>query len=277
MGVCPFCHGEISAELERFGGTCPHCFAHIPGEDAATDPGEEVKAQLRTEDDRRKRLRALTPVFVAVPLTLAVLVGVYLNIRPEPHAEPLEFGAEDMAFEIEIAALDTDELYREKQEQLAKAEAAEKAAASAKTTRRQNAAVIPSAGSGSDEAGSADVAPKAAPVDDLGLFVGARRKGPVLSDRADIKAAFQDAFRRSAGRLEICLKKANAGEGSVSGSWKFSVVVDKEGAFTEVEVSGADMQDAAFEECLKKEVSSWRLSGRLEKPWPVSFPINFSS
>jgi len=277
VGSCPFCHGEISAELERFGGTCPHCFAHIPGEDAATDPGEEVKAQLRTEDERRKRLRALTPVFVAVPLTLVVLVGVYLNIRPEPQAAPLEFAADDMAFEIEIAAFDTDAAHREKVEQLAKAEAAKKAGDRQRARQQQTkvATVLPGGGSdGGAAEGSAEAKP--APADDLGMFVGARRKGPVLADRGDIKAAFQDVFRRRAGRLEICLKKARAGDENVAGSWRFSVVVDKEGAFTDVEVTGSDMSDAGFENCLKGEVASWRLGGRLEKPWPVSFPISFN-
>ncbi len=274
MGSCPFCGGEVSEDLERFGGVCPHCFGEIPGEEAATDPGEEVKAQLRAEDDRRKRAAAMRPVLIAVPLTLAVLGIVYVNIAPEPMAEPLEFGADEMAFEIDIAELDTDAAW-EQRKAVAKAEAEAEEAARLAATRRakaKQAGVVPAAG---EPDGSIEPAAKATVGDNGMVMVASRRRGPVLADRADIKAAFQDVFRSRAGRLEICLKKALQTTPNLKGSWVFSIVIDKQGAFTEVEVTGKGMTSPGFESCLQKEVSMWRLGGELEKPWPVSFPINF--
>ena len=41
------------ADLLVFGGACPHCLIDIPGEEAPTDPGEELKKkqeEVRYED-----------------------------------------------------------------------------------------------------------------------------------------------------------------------------------------------------------------------------------
>lgn len=273
MGNCPFCGGEIDEDLERFGGPCPHCFGHIPGEEAATDPGEEVKAQQRAEDARRRKRQQQIPVIAAALATAVVLLGVYLNLQPPPMEEPLEFGSNDLLFEIELAALDTDAAWAE---ELAAREAAEKAAQEAKR-RPTKARSRPAAGGVTAEATEAPPPAEREPaVDDLGLVVQSRRRGPILADRGDIKAAFQEVFRQRAGRLEICLKKARQVSPDLAGSWVFSIVVDKAGAFTEVEVEGRQAQDAGFEACLVEEVSRWRLGGELEKPWPVSFPISFN-
>ena len=43
---CPFCASEVTEQTILYGGTCGSCFAHIPGEEAATDPGEDAKAAL---------------------------------------------------------------------------------------------------------------------------------------------------------------------------------------------------------------------------------------
>ena len=40
-------------DLVTFGGTCPKCFAEIPGEEAATDPGADVRAAIERRAARR--------------------------------------------------------------------------------------------------------------------------------------------------------------------------------------------------------------------------------
>jgi hypothetical protein len=92
--ACPFCGGEVEESVVLYGGTCPHCFAHIPGEEAATDPGEEV-AQAQAEQDRRRaRRRALLPLLVVAPVVL-ILAGVatWLVLRPEPELAVLDLDA----------------------------------------------------------------------------------------------------------------------------------------------------------------------------------------
>lgn len=62
MEPCPFCNTPVDGDLIRFGGTCPSCFGEIPGEEAATDPGEAVKAAQTREDEARVRRRMLGPM-----------------------------------------------------------------------------------------------------------------------------------------------------------------------------------------------------------------------
>ena len=268
MGACPFCNGEIAEDLERFGGTCPHCFAEIPGEEAATDPGEEVKAQLRAEDERRRKFRSALPVFIATPIVLAVIVLVWINFRPPPVVEPLDFDGGELDFEIELAVFDSDAFHEER---LAM-KAAAAAAARRKGSRPKAAAVIASqeepATPEPPQGGSAE-----APKGDL-LFA-ARRKAAILTDRGDIAAAFKDTFAARQRRLTSCFEDARKVSPKLAGDWQFSIVVDTEGRFTEVAVNGKQVANAPFEKCLEREVGSWRIDGRLEQPWPVSFPISF--
>jgi hypothetical protein len=35
------------------------------------------------------------------------------------------------------------------------------------------------------------------------------------------------------------------------------------------------MSDAGFEACLVAEMQTWKVDGKLEKPWPVSLPVSF--
>lgn len=91
MEACPFCGGQIDEQVVLYGGTCPACFAHIPGEEAATDPGEDVKQAQEAEDRRRAKRRALVPLLIAAPVLLAIVgVSAWLALRPEPELALLD-------------------------------------------------------------------------------------------------------------------------------------------------------------------------------------------
>lgn len=91
MEACPFCGGQIDEQVVLYGGTCPACFAHIPGEEAATDPGEDVKQAQEAEDRRRAKRRALVPVLIAAPVLIAIVgVSAWLALRPEPELALLD-------------------------------------------------------------------------------------------------------------------------------------------------------------------------------------------
>ena len=52
MGECPFCGAGVDEDLIALGGICPRCFGEIPGEQTATDPGDDlddVPAEIRDE------------------------------------------------------------------------------------------------------------------------------------------------------------------------------------------------------------------------------------
>ena len=71
---CPFCESEVSEQLALYGGRCPTCFGDIPGEEAATDPGEAVKQQEAADDARRAKMKVYAPVLFALPV-LVTIVG----------------------------------------------------------------------------------------------------------------------------------------------------------------------------------------------------------
>lgn len=106
MGECPFCAGEVSEDILLFGGTCPHCFATIPGEEAATDPGEAVKSQQEQADRRRAQRRALVPVLFALPIVAVVAgVSIWFALQPEPELAMFDLDEGDaFAFDFEFVA-----------------------------------------------------------------------------------------------------------------------------------------------------------------------------
>ncbi|MFK7929494.1 MAG: AgmX/PglI C-terminal domain-containing protein [Myxococcota bacterium] len=92
MEACPFCSTSIDESVVIYGGTCPGCFANIPGEEAATDPGEDVKLAQAASDRKRAKRRALMPLLVATPVVLLVAAGaIYLATRPAPELAVLDF------------------------------------------------------------------------------------------------------------------------------------------------------------------------------------------
>jgi hypothetical protein len=73
MGVCPFCKGEIADDILTFGGRCPQCLIEIPGEEAPTDPGDEVKAARAAEEAAAERK---SPGLLIGAALVALVVGV---------------------------------------------------------------------------------------------------------------------------------------------------------------------------------------------------------
>lgn len=91
MEACPFCGGEVSEQVVIYGGTCPHCFGHIPGEEAATDPGDDVREAQEASDRKRAQRRAMLPIFIAAPVVLAIAGAVlFYVLQPEPELAVLD-------------------------------------------------------------------------------------------------------------------------------------------------------------------------------------------
>jgi len=106
LATCPFCENPINADLEVYGGTCPHCFGEIPGEDAATDPGEAVKQAQDAEDAAHARRRSQRPlIFGGVAVALFMSFVGYRVFGPKPVIEPIRFDGE--TFALSLADLET--------------------------------------------------------------------------------------------------------------------------------------------------------------------------
>lgn len=103
MEHCPFCNTTVDEDLIRFGGTCPSCYGEIPGEEAATDPGEVVKAALVQADEARVRRRMLVPALVTlVVLLFASSLVCFLALRTATTATELVDELADVTAEITV-------------------------------------------------------------------------------------------------------------------------------------------------------------------------------
>jgi hypothetical protein len=90
MGQCPFCRESVDADVLVNGGRCPSCLIEIPGEEAATDPGEDALARQAAETEAARR--SPLPVVAAVGLALVVAGGIGWSMM-SPAPEPVAVGA----------------------------------------------------------------------------------------------------------------------------------------------------------------------------------------
>lgn len=276
MSSCPFCHNEIREDLALHGGTCPHCFADIPGEETATDPGEDVKAQLAADDQARARRRALLPVFLAVPLVAAIVVYAVIILQPRERVERLELG-DDFGIDIELSEYVEPEPGTEDD---AVAEAPTDKAPTPSRPRAKSTTTDVAAGGSAEAPTEADddgAPAQATTPGGLPTFAGmVRREAPLLTKQDDLRNAVRDLIQGKSRRLTQCYERSLKGNESLRGKWRLSFTIGTDGEIGDVGATGMDMQDAAFEQCLEREMDSWTVYGRLAKPWPVSLPINFS-
>ncbi len=85
LAECPFCGSGASEDLITYGGTCPKCFAEVPGEEAPTDPGEEVRAIQERGDRRRAGVRAAVGLLaMTMAVTCTGLTAILFVLWPEP-------------------------------------------------------------------------------------------------------------------------------------------------------------------------------------------------
>jgi hypothetical protein len=103
LANCPFCGRDVPPKLVLHGGTCPHCFGDIPGEDAPTDLGEVLKEQLHKETVEKARKRAMAPLFVLAPIAVvtSLIAGWYLW---PVEVVPLELG--DLAINLDFESFE---------------------------------------------------------------------------------------------------------------------------------------------------------------------------
>ena len=129
MGQCPFCKNQVSAELLRDGGACPHCLNDIPGEDAATDPGVALRAKEAAATAAAQRKRKVT----SIALAAAVLLSIVGGIGYTEYQRSLQYAVLELSFENEFFVISPDELAQAEAEVKAQEEA-ERLALASKTS-----------------------------------------------------------------------------------------------------------------------------------------------
>jgi outer membrane biosynthesis protein TonB len=307
---CPFCESEITEELGLYGGRCPNCFGDIPGEEAATDPGEAVKMSQAAADARRAKFKVIAPLVFALPV-LAVLVGfsVFQVIQPEPELEvmdldSLEFAMPEMDSLLIAADVEEEKTTKSRSRSRSKRKRGsagiQTANLSSGETSADDAALL--AGLGGDatadadelrgprSVGAADAMPDflskkgtdsmetemSASVDSLGQNVMAVNKTR-LKDVKRIQQMVLRVLQRQLPALRTCYESRLRADSSLSGKWTLHFSVTSEGKVSGPRAVGHSTRDAMFEKCLANKMARWRfqpIEGELPFKKAVTFDRN---
>ena len=279
MPRCPFCRSTITEELDRFGGSCPQCFNHVPGEEAATDPGADA---VPADDD--KKGAGLAPVLFLVLVLLGA--GFWFTVgpgAPKPETVASTSDTEDPEF----YAIDLDELDATSViPQIAGREKSDlPLASSSPGSSARSAAAIPS---GSTTASSStpqrqpteEAPPPETPPEEpkaepkasgasAGGGISVRRRATTssaLSDPAEIAAMVREGMGRYSEQFAQCVTQQLNQDESFEGVWELSLVVREDGSTDRVSARAKDGTESnqAFEACLIAKVDRWRFKTTTE-------------
>ncbi len=287
MESCPFCKSEISEELLRFGGNCPHCFHHIPGEEAPTDPGVEPAEAVPSEPQRGSRL------WVSLALVALVGVGAWIALSLPRGGAPVQVSApgEDDFYMVPLDALAETSMVPSSSDQGAAAGSkASRSAASARSSgsasssarrearrekagasRRQKvtpAAVAPPLPDPGRGPAIVDVSSAAGP-DTRVIPVRRATKDAVLRDQAQIASMVRTVLASYRGQLEHCYNQRLKQDARLRGTWKVSFVLRTDGRTEDVSVRAVSgRSDPELEACMARKVEAWRFR-------PIAVPQAF--
>ena len=301
MGQCPFCKGQVSAELLRDGGACHHCLNDIPGEDAATDPGVALRAKEAAAKAAAQRKRKIT----SIALAAAVLLSIAGGIGYTEYQRSLQYAVLELSFENEFFVISPDELAQAEAEVKAQEEA-ERLALAANTGGKKPQSGGKSSGGGEyrpreDDAlaqleddrlstndgattASAPVAQTtmaplkvgSGPTVITGPSTAIKRDLPTLTNQAEIDKMVKTAMKRNMGQIKYCYESALRSTPNLSGRWTFDFTIGTDGTTQNISVKGETMRDTAFEACLAGRVRNWAFQP-INKPQPVTFSLPFDS
>jgi outer membrane biosynthesis protein TonB len=302
MGQCPFCKGQVSAELLRDGGPCPHCLNDIPGEDAATDPGVALRAKEAAAKAAAQRKRKITSIALAAVVLLSIAGGIGYT----EYQRSLQYAVLELSFENEFFVVSPEELAQAEAE-VKRQEEEERVAISAANTGKKPRNSGKAAGSGeyrppeedalaameddrlstNNDGGSKASAPVAqttmapltvgsGPTIATGPSTAVKRDLPTLTSQAEIDKMVKTAMKRNMGQIKYCYESALRATPNLSGRWTFNFTINTDGTTANISVKGDTMRDAAFEACLAGRVRNWAFQP-INKPQPVTFSLPFDS
>jgi hypothetical protein len=271
MSECPFCKAEVSEDTTRFGGHCTSCLIEIPGEEAATNPGEGGAV----EPVQAASLGPLISGIVAAVVVLAAVGAWYLQ-----QAGPVVQGARaNLNTHVPLSAHENQE-YRNETPHASSGE--EQAQLGRESSHRRNRT-----GGQAPEGGQAiaegRVVPKQAPLgnplDAFAMGAGPNVKGPkgiVLNDVGQIRSMAMRVLQKGNKRLEPCYQQKNSVQPSYAGRWRLTVDINREGEVADLELTPLSGADSDMARCIKSHVKRWTFR-RIAEPVSVSYEYRFGN
>ena len=304
MAECPFCGSPVTRHLVAHGGTCPRCLAEIPGEEAATDPGAEVRA-ARERHDRRwitYRNHALSAATVGT-VAVAGITAITLALWPEPEvAALLDFDRLDFPMP-EVVASEAMAVVPAGQDDGITRVPPPAGSRPTATSATRFAPNQPASGgtagandladargadttrtrtrSGTAEVGSPALALSPAvgqrPSVDLSLQAPRVRRDDnlVLSDPDAIRQMIGEYMREQIPQLNGCYDRRLKVQPNLGGRWKLQFVVDRNGDVEDAVVDPIEVADAELEECIVHHVEREWEFGKVAMNQPVSRTLRF--
>ncbi len=277
MADCPFCNAEVTEELLRFGGSCPHCFNVIPGEEAPTDPGtgeqrllEETDRRVVGQDGGNKLLWAALALF---GLGIAG-GGLWWSQRSVMLPETPGDGEISDVFQVEL-----EELVQTSTMAIVGAETED--AAQESSDKPEVVATMPqtfSTGS-SGSSVSTEVEDDVDPSPLGGPRVVVRRRSmerAPLSDEGQIESEVQGTLRATNARMQHCYNQRIKEASALHGSWMVQFTVETDGTTSQVMARPQTMADAEFQLCLERQIGELRFP-RITRPMPFAKRYTFGS
>ncbi len=299
--TCPFCKGNISADLIQFGGNCPHCLLEIPGEEAPTDPGLVARNKLAAEAAlKAKSARSKNLVVTSIVLLFLGAIGgaAFWQMQQEKAARTYEMPDELYMPSLQEAVAPAPEPTpeapkgKEKRKSTGTASAGTVATGSSASDAlpplptSASVAAAPTTGSSgpkraSGSTSTADASVTIATATNLSLStdatpaMAASSSGP-LSDETEIFNMIKQTMSRYNLQIQSCYNNRLKQLPDLAGGWKLSFTVQKNGTTRAVHVEEVNTKDAELEACMVKTVTSWKFAA-IAYEQPVTKTIRFGA
>ena len=277
LPVCPFCKGTITIDLLRAGGNCSHCMLEIPGEEAPTDPGLEMRKKQEGIAASQARTRRTLGRILGFLLTgVFLVVGGVSYWYVQRQLDELVYDLDEVYIPPRDRLLAAAPKAQPEPEALAKAPsgsaraprlpsepvelaltAAAKVAASSSTPATVKY-VPPS------KNGDAAVGLSAGPETSVGLGgadIAVFRVGDdVITDDEAIFRMAKGAIGAYGPQMETCAAQRMKQDESFAGAWKLQLTIQKAGTVSKVKITPTGKSDSELEGCMQRAAASWQFA-----------------
>lgn len=286
MEPCPFCKSPVAEDLVRFGGSCPHCFIEIPGEEAPTNPGVQAEPTAATEASSSRGASA--GVLAALILLLGLGGGFMVWMNNSAEGELAYDDEEPEFFIVPSSELPSNEQLPEVpavgDQAVAQTNPGTQAATAAVTAPTyvapaQNTQVASAQPTQRDDARPepvrSNLSPTLGPDEDPQVIptFGVT----ALSDPNMIRTMVQEVIGRYKGQMKHCYEQRLKTNESLRGTWYLSFTIQTSGGVAGVSAVGKGVQDPELESCMVRNATKWRFQPVAESQYIQAYPFRFGS
>jgi hypothetical protein len=299
LAECPFCGSALARNLLADGGTCPKCLAEIPGEEAPTDPGAEIRAALERRDRRWVTVRNAVLSTSAIGIVaIAGVVAITLALWPEPEvAALLDFDTLDFPMPEVVGSETAMAVVKPRPDVVRTTPAVSGASrftppggvaggtATANDLPGSTVAVAPDGprGSRSGTAGptgpALGISPTAGSRSGVSLALDTpkvrRDDNLVLSDPDAIRQMIGEYMAEQIPQLNVCYDRRLKASPTLRGRWKLQFTVNRNGEVEHAVVEAIERSDQELEKCIATHVAREWEFGKVAMDQPVSRTLRF--